>query len=154
MSKQSKKEPAVQRTVYIPKEVDNRILKYISNKNDGTTYSKAVNEAIKDFLKLRANQDELSITTTVIENTIRKELKPEMGRIIKLLAKATKSGYSSMFLLGQFLSYVFNTDDENDFLKNAISNAEKMGYKAVKKYSLDSDIEKMFPKSMKIEDFE
>ena len=154
MPNQNKKEPAVQRTVYIPKEVDNKILKYIANKNDGTTYSKAVNDAIKDFLKLRANQDELSITTTIIENTIRKELNPEMERIIKLLAKSTKVGYSSMFLLGQFLAYVFNTDDETDFLKNAISNSEKIGYKAVKNYSLDSDIEKMYPKSMKIEDFE
>lgn len=77
-----------------------------------------------------------------------------MERIIKLLAKSTKSGYSSMFLLGQFLAYVFNSDEETDFLKNAISQAEKMGYKAVKNYSLDSDIEKMYPKSMKIEDFE
>ena len=77
-----------------------------------------------------------------------------MERIIKLLAKSIKSGYSSMFLLGQFLAYVFNTDDEVEFLKKAISNAEKIGYNAVKNYSLDSDIEKMYPKSMKIEDFE
>lgn len=77
-----------------------------------------------------------------------------MERIIKLLAKSTKLGYSAMFLLGQFLAYEFNTDDGIDFLKNAISQAEKMGYKAVKNYSLENDIEKMFPKSMKIEDFE
>lgn len=77
-----------------------------------------------------------------------------MERIIKLLAKSTKFGYSSMFLLGEFLAYVFNTDDEVEFLKKAISNAEKIGYNAVKNYSLDSDIEKMYPKSMKIEDFE
>ena len=104
-------------------------------------------------MKIHANKDELSITTTIIENTIRKELKPEMERIIKLLAKSTKSGYGSIFILGQVLAYMFNTDDEKEFLKNVIEKSEAMGYRAVKNYSLNEDIEKMFPKSMKLEDF-
>ena len=117
------------------------------------TYSEAVNLAIKDFLKIHANKDELTITTEIIENTIRKELKPSMDRIIKFLAKATKSGYASIFLEAQVLAYIFNTDDEQDFLKNAIDKSEAMGYKAVKNYSLDEDVTKMFPKGLKIEDF-
>jgi len=145
-----KKEKAVQRTIYVPKEIDNRILRYMANSNH--TYSEAINLAIKNFLKLQANEDELTVTTKIIENTIRKELKPEMERIIKFLAKSTKSGYSSIFILAQVLAYMFNTDDEQEFLKNTISNAEAMGYKAVKNYSLDEDIEKMFPKGLKIED--
>lgn len=152
-NKKSKREPAVQRTVYVPKEIDEKLLKYIANSSKNITYSEAVNECIKSFLKIHANKDELSITTTIIENTIRKELKPEMERIIKLLAKSTKSGYGSIFILGQVLAYMFNTDDEKEFLKNVIEKSEAMGYRAVKNYSLNEDIEKMFPKSMKLEDF-
>ena len=137
----NRKERAVQRTVYVPKEVDTRILRYIAN--SGLTYSEAINLTIKNFLKLQANEDEL---------TIRKELKPEMERIIKFLAKSTKAGYSSIFILAQVLAYLFNTDDQQDFIKKTIADAESMGYKAVKNYSLDEDIEKMFPRGLKIED--
>ncbi len=66
-----KKEKAVQRTIYVPKEIDNRILRYMANSNH--TYSEAINLAIKNFLKLQANEDELTVTTKIIENTIRKE---------------------------------------------------------------------------------
>lgn len=152
-NKKSKRVPAVQRTIYVPKEIDEKVLKYMANNPKSMTYSEAINECIKSFLKIHANKDELSITTTIIENTIRKELKPEMERIIKLLAKSTKSGYGSIFILGQVLAYMFNTDDEKEFLKNVIEKSEAMGYKAVKNYSLKEDIEKMFPKSMKSEDF-
>ena len=146
----NRKERAVQRTVYVPKEVDTRILRYIAN--SGLTYSEAINLTIKNFLKLQANEDELTVTTKIIENTIRKELKPEMERIIKFLAKSTKAGYSSIFILAQVLAYLFNTDDQQDFIKKTIADAESMGYKAVKNYSLEEDIEKMFPRGLKIED--
>lgn len=87
MPKQNKKEPAVQRTIYVPKELDLRILKYISNKNDGTTYSKAINDAIKDFLKLRANQDELSITTRNYRKYYKKRIKARDGKNYKTSRK-------------------------------------------------------------------
>ena len=48
---------------------------------------------------------------------------------------------------------MFNTDDEKEFLKTLINKAEAMGYRAVKNYSLDEDITKMFPNNMKLEDF-
>lgn len=86
MAKQ-KKEPAIQRTVYVPKELDNRILKYIANRNDGTTYSGAVILALKDFLKLRANQDELSITTRNYRKYYKKRIKTRNGKDYKTLSK-------------------------------------------------------------------
>ena len=151
MAKINKKQKARQRSIYVPKEIDEKIIKFISNTNNSMTYSEAVNLAIKDFLKIHANKDELSITTEIIENTIRKELKPVTERIIKLLAKSTKSGYSSIFLQAQVLSYLFNTDDQQDFLKGVIEKAEKMGYQATKNYSLDEDITKVCSKGLQID---
>lgn len=149
----NKKPRAVQRTIYVPKELDDRMIKFISNQERKMTYSQAINACMKDFLKIYANKDELTITTQIIENTIRKELKPSMERIIKFLAKATKSGYSSIFILGQVLANIYGTDDEQEFLKNIIEKAEAMGYRAVKNYSLDEDITKMFPKDLKSNNF-
>lgn len=147
MPKIKSKMKANQHSIYIPKEVDERLNIYMANNKK--SYSETVNLAIQDFLKVHANKDELSITTEIIENTIRKEVKPYFERIIKFIAKSTKSGYSSIFILGQVLAYLYNTDDQQEFLKNTIEKAESMGYKAVKNYSLDEDITKMFPKDMK-----
>jgi len=145
------KKTNVKKTAYIPKDVNEKILKYMADSNK--TFSEVINEAVNSFLKIHANKDDLAITTEIIENTIRKEIKPYMDRIIKFLAKATKSGYASIFIQGQVLAYMFNTDDEREFLKTLINKAESMGYRAVKNYSLDEDIIKMFPKELKIEDF-
>ena len=145
------KKTNVKKTVYIPKDVNIKVLKYMADTNK--TFSEVMSEAVNSFLKIHANKDDLAITTEIIENTIRKEMKPYMDRIIKFLSKSTKSGYASIFIQGQVLAYMFNTDDEKEFLKTLINKAEAMGYRAVKNYSLDEDITKMFPNNMKLEDF-
>ena len=79
-------------------------------------------------------------------------MKPTVERIIKFLAKSTKAGYSSIFLQAQVLAYLFNSEEQHEFMKKVIDKAEAMGYQAIKNYSLDEDITKMFPKGLKIED--
>ena len=143
--KANKKDKAVQRTIYVPQELDDRLSKYIANRDNDISYSGAISNCIKNFLKVYANKEELTITTEIIENTIRKELKPTVERI-------TKAGYSSIFLQAQVLAYLFNSEEQHEFMKKVIDKAEAMGYQAIKNYSLDEDITKMFPKGLKIED--
>ena len=79
------KKTNVKKTVYIPKDVNIKVLKYMADTNK--TFSEVMNEAVNSFLKIHANKDDLAITTEIIENTIRKEMKPYMDRIIKFLSK-------------------------------------------------------------------
>ena len=55
------KKTNVKKTVYIPKDVNIKVLKYMADTNK--TFSEVMNEAVNSFLKIHANKDDLAITT-------------------------------------------------------------------------------------------
>ena len=145
-----KKEKAIQHSIYVPKEIDEKISKYKADKN--LTYSEVINEALLQFFKIHANKDELTITTDIIEKTIRKELDPAVNRLVKLQVKSSKASYGSLYLVLQMLAflqnhlkdmYFRNEDDLNFYLKEKIKKADEMSYKAVTSNSINKDIEKL-----------
>lgn len=150
MSKNFKKNKSVSHSIYVTEELDEKIKKYQAD-ND-KTYNQVVNNALIQFFKIHANKDELTVTTNIIEKTIRKELDPITNRIIKLLVKSSKASYGSLYLDLQMLAFMQNhlkdmyfrsDEDLNLYLKEKIKIADEMSYKAVTSNSIDKDIEKL-----------
>jgi len=147
----TKKNVAMQHSIYVPKDLEEKIEKYKIENNK--TFSEVVNIALQDYFKIHANKDELTITTDIIRNVIKSELDPFKDRLIKLQVKSTKTGYSSEYLLVEMLAffqnhlkdiYFRNENDLNLYLKDKIKKADEMGYKATtSKEGLDDDLYKL-----------
>lgn len=141
-----------QKTIYIEPEINESILKYIAkNKTeDGNTYSysEIVNIALKQFFKVEATSDSLELTKQIIDKSIDTNVKKYFDRIIALQSKNTKTSYSSAYLLANLLAVLYQTDDERDFIKDKMKEADELAYKATTKYSLKNDLQNLIPKDL------
>lgn len=141
-----KKERKIKKSIYVSNDIGDNIKKYCAKNN--MTQNQVVNRALEKFFSVQSYNDNLTLLTEIVESRIDKILKPKMERLISLEAKSSKASFSSMFLLAQVLSYIFNENDETEFMKECLAKANELGYKAVKNYSLKDDINKMIPNDL------
>ena len=143
---------SVQKSVYIKPSTNESILKYISKKEkeDGRQmyYSEVVNIALEDFFKVEATSDSLELTTKIIDKCVEKHIKKYFDRIIALQSKNTKTSYTSIYLLAKLLAVLYQSDDERDFVREEIKEADELAYKATTKYSLKNDLQNLIPKDL------
>lgn len=130
---------------YISQSLKETIDKYCIKNN--TNISCLTNEALLEYFKLKPIEDNLEFLISIIENTVHKEMDSKMNRMIALTAKATKSTFSSQFLLVFVLAYLFSDKNYKEFLKEKLKLAEEIGYKATK-MPLSETIEEILPKDL------
>ena len=139
----------IQRTeriyAYVPTKIKESIVLYKAKEK--ISESEVINLALKNFFNQKANDDSINLIIALLRKVIKEELGGKFERQIALTAKSTKLNYSEMFLLAYLLSYIFNSDDEKEFLKEKIELAQKLGYNATKS-SFGEDISKIIPKDL------
>jgi|GEM_PF-3860265 len=137
-----KKAKAKQKTFYISDKLDKTLLNYQSEKQY-TSFSEMMNDILKDFFNVQANKDNITMITEILRNVIRQELNGKFERQIALEVKGLKNNLSNSYLQAKILSVLFNSDDDKEFMRNAIKEANAIGYKAIKNYDIKTDFEKL-----------
>lgn len=119
-----------QKTIYIEPELNDFVLKYISkNKTeDGEnySYSEIVNIALRQLFKIESTKDSLQLTTQIIESAVEKNVKKYFDRLVALQSKNTKTSYASSYLLSNLLAVLYQTDDEREFIKEKMKEADEL----------------------------
>lgn len=146
-----KKRKSVQKSIYIPENLNEMVVKYQMEK-EFTSYSEAIIYILKEFFKVEANKDNITVITEILRNVIRQELNSKFERQIALEVKSAKNGLASTYLLSKILASIFNTDEDTEFMRNAIHEANAIGYKAIKNYDIKNDFEKLANLQIKGED--
>ena len=137
-----KKAKAKQKTFYISDKLDKTLLNYQSEKQY-TSFSEMMNDILKDFFNVQANKDNITMITEILRNVIRQELNGKFERQIALEVKGLKNNLSNSYLQAKILSVLFNSDDDKEFMRYAIKEANAIGYKAIKNYDIKTDFEKL-----------
>ena len=137
-----KKSKAKQKTFYISDKLNNTLINYQSEKQY-TSFSEMMNSILKDFFSVQANKDNITMITEIIRNVIRQELNSKFERQIALEVKGLKNNLSNSYLQAKILSVLFNSDDDKEFMRNAIKEANAIGYKAIKNFDIKTDFEKL-----------
>ncbi len=84
----------------------------------------------------------------MLEKIIEEKLSRKFERHIALLSKSAKASFSSIFLQAYVLSYIFNSEDDQQFIKDKINLANKLGYQAIKSPYFEDDITRILPKDL------
>ena len=121
-----KKAKAKQKTFYISDKLDKTLLNYQSEKQY-TSFSEMMNDILKDFFNVQANKDNITMITEILRNVIRQELNGKFERQIALEVKGLKNNLSNSYLQAKILSVLFNSDDDKEFMRNAIKEANAIG---------------------------
>lgn len=137
-----KKAKAKQKTFYISDKLNKTLINYQSEKQY-TSFSEMMNDILKDFFNVQANKDNITMITEILRNVIRQELNSKFERQIALEVKGLKNNLSNSYLQAKILSVLFNSDDDKEFMRNAIKEANAIGYKAIKNYDIETDFEKL-----------
>lgn len=137
-----KKAKAKQKTFYISDKLDKTLLNYQSEKQY-TSFSEMMNDILKDFFNVQANKDNITMITEILRNVIRQELNGKFERQIALEVKGLKNNLSNSYLQAKILSVLFNSDDDKEFIRNVIKEANAIGYKAIKNYDIKNDFERL-----------
>ena len=137
-----KKSKAKQKTFYISDKLNKTLINYQSEKQY-TSFSEMMNNILKEYFSVQANKDNITMITEIIRNVIRQELNSKFERQIALEVKGLKNNLSNSYLQAKILSVLFNSDDDKEFMRNAIKEANAIGYKAIKNYDIKTDFEKL-----------
>ncbi|HIT24006.1 MAG TPA: hypothetical protein IAD45_06280 [Candidatus Faecimonas intestinavium] len=137
-----KKAKAKQKTFYISDKLNKTLINYQSEKQY-TSFSETMNNILKEYFSVQANKDNITMITEILRNVIRQELNSKIERQIALEVKGLKNNLSNSYLQAKILSVLFNSDDEKEFMRNAIKEANAIGYKAIKNYDIKTDFEKL-----------
>lgn len=137
-----KKAKAKQKTFYISDKLNGILTKYQAEQQY-TSFSEMMNNILKDFFNVQANKDNITMITEIIRTVIRQELNSKFERQIALETKSLKNNLSNSYLQAKILSVLFNSDDDKEFMRNAIKEANAIGYKAIKSYDIKTDFEKL-----------
>lgn len=137
-----KKSKAKQKTFYISDKLNKTLINYQSEKQY-TSFSETMNNILKEYFSVQANKDNITMITEILRNVIRQELNSKFERQIALEVKGLKNNLSNSYLQAKILSVLFNSDDEKEFMRNAIKEANAIGYKAIKNYDIKTDFEKL-----------
>lgn len=137
-----KKAKAKQKTFYISDKLNKTLINYQSEKQY-TSFSETMNNILKEYFSVQANKDNITMITEILRNVIRQELNSKIERQIALEVKGLKNNLSNSYLQAKILSVLFNSDDDKEFMRNAIKEANAIGYKAIKNYDIKTDFEKL-----------
>lgn len=137
-----KKAKAKQKTFYISDKLNKTLINYQSEKQY-TSFSETMNNILKEYFSVQANKDNITMITEILRNVIRQELNSKFERQIALEVKGLKNNLSNSYLQAKILSVLFNSDDDKEFMRNAIKEANAIGYKAIKNYDIKTDFEKL-----------
>ena len=137
-----KKAKATQKTFYVSDKLNKTLINYQSEKQY-TSFSETMNNILKEYFSVQANKDNITMITEILRNVIRQELNSKFERQIALEVKGLKNNLSNSYLQAKILSVLFNSDDEKEFMRNAIKEANATGYKAIKNYDIKTDFEKL-----------
>lgn len=137
-----KKSKAKQKTFYISDKLNKTLINYQSEKQY-TSFSETMNNILKEYFSVQANKDNITMITEILRNVIRQELNSKFERQIALEVKGLKNNLSNSYLQAKILSVLFNSDDDKEFMRNAIKEANAIGYKAIKNYDIKTDFEKL-----------
>ncbi|CDE10249.1 unknown [Clostridium sp. CAG:354] len=137
-----KKAKATQKTFYVSDKLNKTLINYQSEKQY-TSFSETMNNILKEYFSVQANKDNITMITEILRNVIRQELNSKFERQIALEVKGLKNNLSNSYLQAKILSVLFNSDDEKEFMRNAIKEANAIGYKAIKNYDIKTDFEKL-----------
>lgn len=137
-----KKAKATQKTFYVSDKLSKTLINYQSEKQY-TSFSETMNNILKEYFSVQANKDNITMITEILRNVIRQELNSKFERQIALEVKGLKNNLSNSYLQAKILSVLFNSDDEKEFMRNAIKEANAIGYKAIKNYDIKTDFEKL-----------
>lgn len=137
-----KKTKAKQKTFYISDKLNKTLINYQSEKQY-TSFSETMNNILKEYFSVQANKDNITMITEILRNVIRQELNSKFERQIALEVKGLKNNLSNSYLQAKILSVLFNSDDDKEFMRNAIKEANAIGYKAIKNYDIKIDFEKL-----------
>lgn len=137
-----KKAKATQKTFYVSDKLNKTLINYQSEKQY-TSFSETMNNILKEYFSVQANKDNITMITEILRNVIRQELNSKFERQIALEVKGLKNNLSNSYLQAKILSVLFNSDDDKEFMRNAIKEANAIGYKAIKNYDIKTDFEKL-----------
>lgn len=137
-----KKAKAKQKTFYVSKKLNETLINYQAEKNY-KSFSETMNNILKDFFNVQANKDNITMITEILRKVIRQELNTKFERQIALEVKGVKNNLANTYLQAKILSVLFNSDDDKEFMRNAIKEANAIGYKAIKNYDIKSDFERL-----------
>ena len=148
-----KKEDSRTEKVYavVPKTLKEALRKYVASivKEDRkATESEIINRALEEYLEIKANEKSVSKLEKMIEKVIDEKLGRKFERHIALLSKSAKASFSSIFLQAYVLAYIFNSEDDQQFIKKKIQLANKLGYQAIKSPYFEDDITRILPKDL------
>ena len=97
---------------------------------------------------MKTNEKSVSKLETMLEKVIDEKLGRKFERHIALLSKSAKASFSSIFLQAYVLAYIFNSEDDQQFIKDKINLANKLGYQAIKTPYFEDDITRILPKDL------
>lgn len=137
-----KKTKAKQKTFYISDKLNKTLINYQSEKQY-TSFSETMNNILKEYFRVQANKDNITMITEILRKVIKQELDTKFERQIALEVKGVKNGLSNTYLLAKILSVLFNSDDDKEFIRNVIKEANAIGYKAIKNYDIKNDFERL-----------
>lgn len=135
----------------VPKTLKEALRKYVASiaKEDRkATESEIINRALEEYLEIKANEKSVSKLETMLEKIIDEKLGRKFERHIALLSKSAKASFSSIFLQAYVLAYIFNSEDDQQFIKDKINLANKLGYQAIKSPYFEDDITRILPKDL------
>jgi len=135
----------------VPKNLKEALRKYVASiaKEDRkATESEIINRALEEYLEMKTNEKSVSKLETMLEKVIDEKLGRKFERHIALLSKSAKASFSSIFLQAYVLAYIFNSEDDQQFIKDKINLANKLGYQAIKSPYFEDDITRILPKDL------
>ena len=103
---------------------------------------------VKYDIKIMTDEKSVSKLETMLEKVIDEKLGRKFERHIALLSKSAKASFSSIFLQAYVLAYIFNSEDDQQFIKDKINLANKLGYQAIKSPYFEDDITRILPKDL------
>lgn len=148
-----KKEEGRTEKVYavVPKTLKDALRKYVASickEDKKATESEIINRALEDYLEIKSNEKSVSKLESMLERIIDEKLGRKFERHIALLSKSAKASFSSIFLQAYVLAYIFNNEDDQQFIKEKIQLANKLGYQAIKSPYFEDDITRILPKDL------
>ena len=114
----------------------------------GKSQSEIIDTAIQEHLKLISTKDNIDFITNEIYRAVESKLDKYHNRLFRLLAKISKTSFTSLYINAHMLSYMCQNEISQDFLKKEIEIANKKAYTALKEGYLEEDISKLFPKDL------
>lgn len=142
---------AIKKSVYIKPTLNEKIIKYISQKSTKNgkaySYSEVVNEALEKLLDIEATNRSLELTTQIITKAIETEMRKYNNKMSDMVVKNLITTYTIEELLARviLISYTGQVKDEKNFVKELLEDSRATSVKILKSKS-DDEIKKILDK--------